>query len=154
MLRINSFKVALFAVAALALAACGAPSADETAQSTQEDATANVQVTPENLIASGTFSGRSDHVTTGAVSLVKTEAGYQLVFADDFSLDGAPAPRVGFGNEGAYDADSQIAALKSKTGAQAYALPADFSPDAYGEVYVWCEQFSVPLGVATLTKPN
>jgi len=63
--------------------------------------------------------------------LVKTGSGYALNFAADFSLDGAPDPIVAVGS---------------------YALPASFSPANFSEVYVWCEKFNVPLGVATLSK--
>ncbi len=106
-------------------------------------------IVPET-VKTGAFEGRSDHVTTGGVSVVKEGGRHVLVFADDFSLDGAPDPVVGFGNGGEYDAASQLGALENLTGGQRYALPASFDPAAYGEAYVWCEQFSVPLGVASL----
>ena len=108
------------------------------------------QTVDAQTIATGTFSGRSDHVTTGSVSIVKNETGYQLVFADNFSLDGAPDPIVGFGNNGQFELNSKLGALTKKNGQQTYQLPADFSPAQFTEVYVYCEKFSVPLGVATL----
>lgn len=108
------------------------------------------QAVDAQTIASGTFSGRTDHITTGSVSIVKNETGYQLVFADNFSLDGAPDPIVGFGNNGQFELDTKLGALTKKTGRQTYQLPADFSPAQFTEVYVYCEKFSVPLGVATL----
>ena len=50
---------------------------------------------------SGTFTGASDHITTGGVQIVKTADGGAVVILDtDFSLDGAPDPRVGFGKDG------------------------------------------------------
>jgi len=101
-------------------------------------------------ITTGTFSGRSDHVTTGNVSIVKKETGYQLVFAENFSLDGAPDPIVGFGNNGKFEISTKLGALTNKTGKQTYQLPADFTRAQFSEVYVYCEKFSVPLGVATL----
>ena len=134
----------------LALAACGgadapAPTSSEAASTPEPAAAANADV-----IASGTFEGRSDHVTTGGVSVVKTDAGYELILAEDFSLDGAPDPKVGFGNGGTYDAASQVGALRNKTGKQTYALGDTFNAADHTEVYIWCEQFSVPLGVARL----
>jgi len=109
-------------------------------------------VATEQSIATGTFSGLSDHITTGNVTLEKTSTGYQLVFAASFNLDGAPDPVVGFGNNGKYSKASKIAPLSNKTGAQTYQLPADFNPAQFSEVYVYCEKFSVPLGVATLNE--
>lgn len=109
----------------------------------------DTQISQEK-ISSGTFSGRSDHITTGDVSIVKTATGYELVFANNFELDGAPDPIVGFGNNGSFEIATKLGKLSKKTGAQTYQLPADFTPAQFSEVYVFCEKFSVPLGVATL----
>lgn len=151
----NKFKyTALTGLAALALtlSACG-----NTASSNNEAQTETAPVTQAVAaaeLAAGTFSGRSDHITTGTASLVKTDAGYQLVLSADFELDGAPDPIVAFGNNETYDAANKLGALKNRTGAQRYDLPANFTPANFSQVYVWCEKFNVPLGVATLTKAN
>ncbi|MEM1129102.1 MAG: DM13 domain-containing protein [Pseudomonadota bacterium] len=97
----------------------------------------------------GEFQGRSNHVTTGGVTVQKLDDGRTLIrLGADFSLDGAPDPVVGLGHQGRYDARTQAGPLRSLTGAQDYILPANVRSEAYGEVYIWCEQFSVPLGVA------
>lgn len=152
---------AITASLAFAIVACGAPSTttNETpapaAPAVSEAAVEVVDaVAADSALASGTFSGLSDHITTGGVSLVGTEGSYQLVFAADFSLDGAPDPVVGFGTDGTYDAATSLGDLQNKTGAQTYSLPADFSPASVNEVYVWCDQFSVPLGVASLATSS
>lgn len=102
-------------------------------------------------VSKGNFSGRSDHVTTGQVSLEKTTNGYQLSFAADFFLDGAPDPVVALGNNETFLVANKLGALKNRTGAQIYQLPTNFTPGQFSQVYVWCEKFSVPLGVADLT---
>ena len=99
-------------------------------------------------VASAEFSGRSDHVVLGNASIVGAPGSYQLVFDNAFDLDGAPDPVVGFGNNGAYDGATKVGPLSQHKGAQRYSLPASFDPASVGEVYVWCEKFSVPLGVA------
>ena len=143
----------LLVSAIVALSAAGACSyAQPTAEAPATEAAAAAVTVDGPTIVAGTFSGLSDHITTGGATIVGTDGNYTLVFADDFSLDGAPDPVVGFGNDGKYDTSSQLGALTRITGGQSYALPADFSPSSYGEVYVWCEQFSVPLGVASLTS--
>ena len=109
---------------------------------------ATTAVVPAAAITSGTFSGLSDHITTGGASIVGTAGAYELVLASDFSLDGAPDPIVGFGKNGTYNPATKLGALKNKDGAQRYALPASFNPADVSEVYIWCEQFNVPLGVA------
>ena len=95
--------------------------------------------------------GASDHITTGGVSIVKTANGGAVVILDsDFSLDGAPDPRVGFGVDGAYKDASDLGELTSKTGVQVYIVPPSVNVDDFNEVYIWCRKFSVPLGVAAL----
>jgi len=102
------------------------------------------------IIVSGTFEGRSKHETRGQATIVQTDAGYELRFAKDFYLDNAPTPSVGFGNDGEFEL--RIADLERKRGAQTYSLPASFTPANYSQVYVWCDDFAVPLGVATLIR--
>ena len=101
-------------------------------------------------VAQGSFSGRSDHITTGTASLVKTATGYNIVLSGDFELDGAPDPVVAVGNNETYTVANKLGALKNRTGAQSYELPANITPANFSQVYIWCEKFSVPLGVATL----
>jgi len=127
------------------LAACSQPAPVVESNSPPAAATTE-SVAP--TVTTGSFSGRSDHIVTGSASIVGTPGNYTLVFAADFDLDGAPDPVVGFGNNGTYDAATKIAALSQQKGAQSYSLPANFNPASASEVYVWCEQFDVPLGVA------
>ena len=129
------------------LAACGKEKAEKIATAPEVELTA---VNAATLLSKGTFEGRSDHVTTGGVSLKKDGDQYYLVLEEDFSLDGAPAPTLGFGN-GEFVAASEFSALRKHTGMQSYKLPDNFDPSKYTEVYLWCSEFSVPLGVAPLS---
>lgn len=106
--------------------------------------------TEGSVVGAGEFEGRSDHITTGGVSVVTTSGGAVVILESDFSLDGAPDPHVGFGAGGTYDPASDVGVLASNTGLQAYHVPASLDLSAYDEVYIWCEEFSVPLGVATI----
>ncbi|MEL6807296.1 MAG: DM13 domain-containing protein [Pseudomonadota bacterium] len=102
-------------------------------------------------VASGTFTGASDHITTGGVEVIKNDDGsHTVVLAADFSLDGAPDPRVGFGKDGKYDTATGMGLLKSLNGTQSFTVPAGVDPADYNEIYIWCLKFSVPLGVAAL----
>ena len=102
------------------------------------------------IVSKGTFEGRSDHITTGNVEIKKASDGsYTVILADNFSLDGAPDPKLAFGKDGV-DKSTIFAPLKSKTGKQEYSLPAGINPANFNEIYVWCEKFDVPLGVANL----
>jgi hypothetical protein len=83
--------------------------------------------------------------------VLKTANGGAVVILDkNFSLDGAPDPRVGFGKNGQYDAASDVGKLGNHKGLQAFVVPAGVDVSKYDEVYIWCRKFSVPLGVAAL----
>lgn len=101
--------------------------------------------------ATGTFTGTNNHITTGGVSVVKTANGGAVVILDtNFSLDGAPDPSVGFGIDGEYVAASDLGDLGENTGLQVFIVPASVNVDDFNEVYIWCDEFSVSLGVASL----
>jgi hypothetical protein len=105
----------------------------------------------EQSVTRGTFTGASDHITTGGVQIVKTADGGAVVILDtDFSLDGAPDPRVGFGVDGKFVSASDLGELQNISGLQIYVVPATVNVDDFNEVYIWCLQFGVPLGVASL----
>ena len=107
-------------------------------------------VSASDVLASGQFRNASGHDTSGSVQLVKTKDGMRLVLGKDFDHDGAPDPKVGFGVKGEYDSRSKLGALRSNKGEQVYQVPASLQTDGYDEVYIWCERYGVPLGVAKI----
>lgn len=103
-----------------------------------------------DVVSSGTFRGANKHITSGGITVVKTAAGTLIILDRDFSLDGAPDPKLGFGKDGKYDSAAKVAHLSKKNGLQVYKVPAGIDASKYNELYVWCEKFSVSLGVAAL----
>ena len=103
----------------------------------------------DQVLASGKFRGQSGHAASGGVSVVKTAQGTLVVLEPDFKFDGAPDPKLGFGKNG-YVKSTQFSALRSNSGKQTYEIPSSIVPTDYTEVWIWCERFSAPLGVATL----
>ncbi len=102
-------------------------------------------------VGTGTFVGKSNHITTGGVEVIKNADGsHTVVLGSDFTFDGAPDPRVGFGKNGKYDKSTGMGLLQSNNGKQSYTVPAGVDVSKYNEVYVYCLKFSVPLGVAKL----
>ncbi|MEO3414712.1 DM13 domain-containing protein [Roseovarius sp. CAU 1744] len=97
----------------------------------------------------GRFSGRSDHVTSGRAEVVKHGDTAEVVLLDDFAFDGAPDPKVALGKDG-YDSSTILGVLKNNNGKQTYKVPAGINTDEMNEVWIWCEKFNVPLGVAKL----
>lgn len=102
------------------------------------------------ITATSTFSGLSDHITTGGVTIIKSASGNLLVLESDFSLDGAPDPKFGFGNDGKYVEATEFGKLANLTGHQVYKIPASVDISKYSEVYVWCAKVGIPLGVASI----
>lgn len=98
----------------------------------------------------GSFAGASGHQVSGSVSVVDTGGGWEIRFGQDFSFDGAPDPRVGFGNGGTFVEGTDFEVLEADTGAQVYAVPAGIDPAGFSDVVIWCGKFSVPLGVAAI----
>lgn len=99
-------------------------------------------------VRGGSFSGLNGHATTGSVTIEKSGDGYQIVLGENFSFDGAPDPKVALGKDGEYDPATLIELLRSNTGSQTYDVPAGIDISAYNEVYIWCEKYTVGLGVA------
>ena len=112
---------------------------------------APISATAGQSTANGTFTGASDHITTGGVQIVKTaDGGGVLILDSNFSLDGAPDPHVGFGKDGTFVEASNLGKLQNISGVQTYVVPPTVNVDGFNEVYIWCLKFGVPLGVATL----
>lgn len=99
---------------------------------------------------SGTFTGLSNHITTGGVEVVKADGGWEIHLKDDFTFDGAPDPRVGFGKNGTFVDPTDFEPLRKNAGAQVYKVPADIDPAEFDNVFIWCRKFSVPLGFASI----
>ncbi len=104
-----------------------------------------------DTLGTGTFVGKSNHITTGSVQVVKNSDGsHTVILGSDFTFDGAPDPSEGFGKNGKYDKSTGMGLLRSNNGQQSYVVPAGVDPSKYNEVYIYCLRFSVPLGVASL----
>ena len=110
---------------------------------------ATLTATPSALAASGKFTGASKHETSGSVTIKKKGSGWVLVLGKDFKFDGAPDPKWSFGNDGV-DKSTIFTPLRKNSGAQTYEIPANIDPTKYKEVILYCEKYSVPLGVAKL----
>ena len=95
---------------------------------------------------SGSFTGASNHVARGTVSVSSN----RIKLASSFWFDGAPDPRVALGRNGKFIRGTDFAVLKKNSGAQSYAIPARLQGTDYDTVVIWCRKFSVPLGYARL----
>ena len=95
------------------------------------------------------FVKKNSYAVTGRAELVKQGNGYVVNLSDDFSFANAPDPKIALGRNG-YDKSTLMGLLKSNKGASSYQVPAGVNAEEYNEVWIWCEQYNVPLAVATL----
>lgn len=160
------FKTISLGALALALAACGQQADTHAGDAVKEAATEVAAVAEEAVdtveaaveevvdslgdrVSGGSFEGRSQHITTGEVTIYQAGEKFVVVLEENFSLDGAPDPKLGFGNP-EFVTETLFSPLREISGRQVYELPEGLNPADFETIYVWCEQFSVPLGVASL----
>ena len=111
----------------------------------------STQAAAQERIGQGAFKGASRHVASGTVSVSKSSSGTIVTLEKDFSFDGAPDPKLGFGRNG-YDPKAKFSELKSNKGKQVYEIPSSIDASKYNEVWIWCQQYNVPLGVAAIKQ--
>ncbi len=99
------------------------------------------------VVKEGHFKGKNGKTVTGKVSIVKTKDGYVAV-VDNFSLSGAPDPSFAFGKNGKYVKSSDFVKLTKIKGKQVHKIPSHINPEEFTDFFLWCEKFSVTLGIA------
>jgi ATPase subunit of ABC transporter with duplicated ATPase domains len=97
----------------------------------------------------GTFAKKNNYAVAGRAELVQDGDGYVVNLLDDFQFAKAPDPKIALGRNG-YDKKTLMGLLKSTKGASSYSVPAGIDAASYNEIWIWCEQYDVPLAVATL----
>ena len=106
---------------------------------------------PHRAIPRGTFSGAQGHDAAGTVEILREDGRTTIRFGSDFFLDGAPDPKIGFGRNRFVDG-TIISELKTLKGRQDYVVPASIDVSEFNEIWLWCERFGVPLGVAKVRQ--
>ena len=131
----------------LTIGACSSATAP-----TAPDAT-SVTPGPQPVAGSGVLGNfvGVGHVGRGSVRFTVQNGIGQLDFSSDFSVSAVPGPfiYVNTTNNANTGRPLRVAALKSNSGAQAYAfqLPAGVS---YTFVLVWCDPYNIPVAEAPI----
>lgn len=103
------------------------------------------------VVKSGTFTGLPPKTGSGSVGLVKNPDGTNTIrLNQDFKVQKGPALYVSFGSDGKVDHEAIFAELKGLEGQQDYVVPNNIDVSKYGQVFIYCKEFSVPFSVATL----
>ena len=118
----------------------------------------------EMVVKAGAFHGGNyapNDTASGGVAVLKLENGsYQLRLATDFST--TPGPDLFVYLSTSVDPKDDVAVttndfvnagrLASPSGSQILNLPESFDPIKFNSVVIWCKQFGVLFGAATLAK--
>ena len=107
-------------------------------------------------LAAGTFESVGDHKVSGKAVIVRHEDGSRALHLKDFSSDEGPDLKVvltsvkGDVTELTPKQYTDLGSLKSVTGDQIYAIPAEVNTDEVASVVIWCDEFDVAFGTAEL----
>jgi hypothetical protein len=110
-----------------------------------------------NILASGSFmTVEQDHPTEGTARIVNENGKRYLEFDSAFTTAQGPDVKIVFHQnqsipvnlkEGEY---ITLTSLQSFEGSQRYLLPDDLDISQYKSVGIWCRQFNVTFGYASL----
>ncbi|NEP02228.1 MAG: DM13 domain-containing protein [Symploca sp. SIO2E9] len=117
----------------------------------------STQLTAANVLASGTFVNvEQDHPTSGKARIINENGKRYLEFEQGFKTASGPEVQVILhrNNTVPVSINEQdyvtLAPLQSTNGAQRYAIPDDWNLDQFKAVAIWCKQFNVTFGYASL----
>lgn len=138
---------------ALPIVETEAPSPEPTETATPEPATP-VQLAAGELIS-------HEHETTGTVRIIENPDGTRVLTLENLATSNGPDVHVWLaaapvvpGFDGWFLADDaayvDLGAIKGNLGNQVYDIPADVDLGQYPSVYLWCAQFAVSFGAASV----
>jgi hypothetical protein len=108
------------------------------------------------VVSEGTWVGADDfHFARGKALLIETEPGKFVVRVEEFSVRNGPDLFVYLSPsaDGFADGALNLGGLKATDGAFNYEVPEGTDVGQFKSVVVWCRQFAVLFGTATLGAP-
>ena len=119
--------------------------------------TTTVAAKSQSVIASGSFvTVEQDHPTNGIAKIVNVNGKRYLEFDRAFTTARGPKVRVVLHRNNTVPVNLKaenyvtIAQLKKFDGAQRYEIPANLDLNDFESVAIWCEEFNVTFGYASL----
>ncbi|MDO9445553.1 MAG: DM13 domain-containing protein [Dehalococcoidia bacterium] len=105
------------------------------------------------VVSDGVWEGADDfHFARGRASLIETAPGRYTLRFEEFSIRNGPDLFVYLSDaaDGYGEAPLKLGALKATDGAFNYDVPEGTDVSRYRSAIVWCDQFAVLFGTATL----
>ncbi|HCZ37003.1 MAG TPA: hypothetical protein DHV26_13870 [Cytophagales bacterium] len=90
-----------------------------------------------------------NHTVSGTATVYELDGQYTLVL-DPFQSQNGPDLKVYLSKDIGAKSFIRLGVLKSTTGKQSYALPANINLSEYPYAHIWCEAFSVEFARAML----
>lgn len=112
-------------------------------------------LTQATALASGTFVDGDGHATSGGARIIEENGQRYLELDETFRSDAGPDLVVLLHEEAvpeSYTGDNylNLGQIQRTVGSQRYAIPADVDLQAFQSAVIWCREFSVTFGYATL----
>lgn len=102
------------------------------------------------VLYSGSFVSSGSYSTSGTVKITKDAADKRYLVIENFKSSGGPDLRVWLSPNTNGSPFQEIGLLKATNGDFFYELSASIDPATNNKVLIWCKQFSVLFGSATL----
>jgi hypothetical protein len=108
------------------------------------------------LVAGSFVTVEQDHPTTGSAHIIEENGQRYLELSEGFSTATGPAVYVTLHKDSSVGVNLDegdyvtLAPLQSFSGAQRYAISDDIDVSDFNSVVIWCEEFNVTFGYASL----
>lgn len=101
------------------------------------------------VLRRATITGANGHAAGGTAEIVQAGAAFSLELRQDFRIDtGSIDVYLANQTDGVRSTDLNLGDLRSRTGAQSFALPD--AGNGYRYVLLWCRPFRIPIGLGEL----
>ena len=101
------------------------------------------------VLVNGTFTSNA-HPTSGSVKVTMATDGKKYLVFENFKTDNGPDLRVWLSPSISGTPYQEVGLLKAITGNFSYELSASINYTTNNKVLIWCEDFSILFGHATL----
>jgi hypothetical protein len=103
-------------------------------------------------IRTGMLAGAGSHHAAGTASVTKDQGGHNALTLTDIRVDRVPDGRVYLAKNGDYRAGIELGKLTQFSGTVDFPVPGTVNLEEYDSVVIWCKQFNVEIGRASLGK--
>jgi hypothetical protein len=103
-------------------------------------------------IRTGMLAGAGSHHAAGTASVTKDQSGHKTLNLTDIRVDQVPDGRVYLAKNGDYRTGIELGKLSQFSGTVDFPIPVAVNLEEYDSVVIWCKQFNVEIGRASLGK--